>query len=87
MGREAFWYEQKQFAEQNDREHAQEHEVGVALSIRGSVCSAVEDVAEGLACWSGKGRRIEYRLQSTDYRVSLTEYKVQITEYKLRVKG
>ena len=49
MGREAFWYEQKQFAEQNDREHAQEHEVGVALSVRGSVCSAVEDVAEGLA--------------------------------------
>lgn len=69
MGREAFWYEQKQFAEQNDREHAQEHEVGVALSIRGFVCSAVEDVAEGLACWSGKGGgRIEYRLQITEYR-------------------
>lgn len=70
MGREAFWYEQKQFAEQNDREHAQEHEVGVVLSVRGSVCSAVEDVAEGLACWSGEGGR-EDRVQSTDYRVQI----------------
>ena len=49
MGREAFWYEQKQFAEQDDREHAQEHEVGVALSVRGSVCSILENMAEGLA--------------------------------------
>jgi hypothetical protein len=69
MGRTLVGYRQEQFAEQNDREYAAEYEVGVALSIRSSVCSILENVAEGLACWSGEGGgRIEYRVQITEYR-------------------
>lgn len=41
------------------------------------MCSILENVAEGLACWSGKGvGRIEYRLQITGYRLKIRGYRL-----------